>query len=208
MAAELHLSSAVFSEALSELEAEMVVTLAHRTTRSFALTPLDGAVLKWATATLDAADAAVTYRASTQANLSGAVRISASTELAAIWLPPLLKPFEAACPDVQVEMQVDDRPPSLGAGPIDMAISAGYDLNPQSTSRSVALLPLALVATPDLIAGGPARETLLARIKRVGFVGRPSICADAAELWALPTYAPQPHEHSSEAAGFPAFCRE
>ncbi len=83
-------------------------------------------------------------------------------------------------------MQVDDRPPSLGAGPIDMAISAGYDLNPQSTSRAGALLPLALVATPDLITGGPARETLPARIKRIGLVGRPSIRADTAEIWALP----------------------
>jgi DNA-binding transcriptional LysR family regulator len=52
--------------------------------------------------------------------------------------------------------------------------------------RQAWVLALALVAKPDLITGGPARETLPARIERIGLVGRPSICADAAEIWALP----------------------
>lgn len=44
-AARLRLSPAVVSESLPELEAEMGVTLAYRTTRSFTLTALGGAVL-------------------------------------------------------------------------------------------------------------------------------------------------------------------
>jgi DNA-binding transcriptional LysR family regulator len=185
-AAELRLSSAVVSEALSELEADMGATLARRTTRSFALTPLGEAVLNGAAKALDAADAAIALAGETQTKVSGVVRITAPTELAAIWLPGLLKGFEADAPDVRVEMLADDAFVQLGASPIDMAISAGYEVNAHSRRRNAAMLPLALVATPELLAGGPLRETLPAKIKRTGLVGRPGIRKDVGEVWAMP----------------------
>ena len=185
-AAGLRLSPPVVSEYLSELEAEMGATLARRTTRSFTLTALGEAVLEHAAASLDAADAALELGTSTKTSVSGVVRITAPTELAANWLPPLLKRFEATYPDVQVEMQADDTLLHLGSSPIDITVSAGYEIAALSRRRLSARLPLVLVATPSLLAGGPARETLPARIKRIGVVGRPGIRPDAAEIWALP----------------------
>ena len=185
-ASELRLSTATVSEALSELETEMGATLARRTTRSFNLTPLGEAVHEQAAKALNAADAALALAKEHRGAVSGAVRITAPTELAAAWLPPLLKQFEAAYPDVAVELQADDAFLRLGGSLIDLAISAGYEIGAHSRLKTAALLPLALVATPELLAGGPKQETLAARIKRVGLVGRPGLRPDAAEVWALP----------------------
>lgn len=167
----LRLSPAVVSEALSALEDKLGVTLARRTTRSFALTDAGGRVLRSAEAAMAAADTAMAAGGSDRTP-AGPVRLTAPTELAVAWLPSRLRAFHAAYPGVAIELEAEDGFVNLSGGPIDLAVSAAYSApSAIRPANAIAMLPLVLAAAPDLVDAGPKRETAARRIERIGLIG-------------------------------------
>ena len=120
-AASLRLSVPVVSAALADLEAELGVTLATRTTRSFRLTDAGQTVQACAARIAEASAAALAIGAPDRP-LTGRVSVNLPVELASHWLPPRLASFRAAHPGVAVSVTATDRVLSSSENPHDLSI--------------------------------------------------------------------------------------
>lgn len=171
-AAKLGLSPAVVSEALSELEALVGVTLIRRTTRSMVLTPDGEDMLEHAALVVSAGDKAMAVARPSSSALSGPVRITAPTEVAVGWFPPLLRAFEASHPGVRVEVDAEDAMVALASSDLDLAIRTRFAERPKTGKDLCACLALELVCAPRQM--GAADEPLEARLERMGIIGTAS----------------------------------
>lgn len=168
-AGKLGLSPAVLSEALSELEAVVGVTLIRRTTRSMSLTQDGEEMLAHAAVSISEADRAMSVGEPVAATVRGTVRVTLPTEVAVGWFSPALKAFEAKYPEVRVEVEADDDIVALASSDLDVAIRTMFAEEPKSGKDICACLPLALVCAPEVL--GDTAETLDARLQRIGIIG-------------------------------------
>ena len=165
-ALKLGLSPAVVSEALSELEDVVGVTLIRRTTRSMALTKDGEDMLEHAAVVVSAADEAMAAAKPAASAVRGTLRITLATEVAVGWFPPLLRAFEAHFSDVRVEVDAEDTMVALASSDIDIAIRTRFTPQPRFGKDICACLPLELVCGPPHAGNGG--EGLEARLERVG----------------------------------------
>lgn len=150
-AARLNLSVPVLSEALSELEAELGVSLAARTTRHFELTQAGIRTQAVAKEILDRAEA-LTDLTPNERPLEGTLSLTVPAEIAGFWLPQKIKAFKAKHRQVTFDVDVADRVVDLRAGTIEMSIRAEY-VSPGEQSRSAINLPLVVVASRSVPVG-------------------------------------------------------
>lgn len=168
-AGKLGLSPAVVSEALSELEAIVGVTLIRRTTRSMALTKDGDDMLAHAAEVVSAADKAMAVARPRAEVVRGTVRITLPTEVAVGWFPPLLRAFEAEFPGVRVEVDAEDAMVSLASSAADLAIRTRFTAKPKAGRTICACLPLELVCAPQLcLEGNEELEDLVNRVSVIG----------------------------------------
>lgn len=173
-AERLSISPAVVSEALTELEALMDVTLLQRSTRSMKLTAAGRAVFEPAADMVMAAEAALRLGGDAAQRLSGTVRMTISGELCLNWLPARLRKFELLQPTVKVEVTIDDSAMDLASSDFDLAVRAAFALRKGDIDHAIDYLPLECVCAPALIAKA---ESLRARLTRIGIIG-PTAGAD------------------------------
>lgn len=143
-AIRLNLSVPVLSEALSELEDELGISLATRTTRRFALTE---AGIHAHSAAQQILDTAQSLRSLTSdvPPLFGTLGLTVPVELAGFWLPDRIQPFRAEHPDIVFNIEVTDTVIDLQASAIEIAIRTEY-IAPGERSHSPENLPLVVVA--------------------------------------------------------------
>lgn len=145
-ASSLGLSVPVVSAALSELEEELNVTLAVRTTRSFALTKTGEQVSAAARKLLAAAGAAMDAAGGrADADLSGSLSLSLTTEMAAHWLPPHLARFRKHFPNVTLHVDARDDVVTLKSSIFDLAIRA-YGPRHPALDTGLGQIPLQCVS--------------------------------------------------------------
>lgn len=144
-AERLGLSVPVVSEALSELEEELSVTLANRTTRRFDLTDAGKIVHEAAASMLRVAEDAFQFQ-SDERPLSGRLSLTLPVELATGWLSKRIKAFRAEHPNVELSVEATDNVRDLGKSAIDLAIRTSYR-PPGSDRDDREYLELACVAT-------------------------------------------------------------
>ncbi|MFZ5675303.1 MAG: transcriptional regulator GcvA [Pseudomonadota bacterium] len=122
-AEELHVTPAAVSHQIKEFEEQLDIRLLERTSRSMRLTEageiLHAAVTE-ALAGLGRATGLMRRRRD-----SAALRVTASTSIAARWLVPRLDDFMLAMPGVDVRLDVSDRVREFGRDEIDLAIRFG-----------------------------------------------------------------------------------
>lgn len=124
-AKRLGLSNPVVSTALSELEDELAVKLALRTTRKLKLTQVGKQVHEHAQNMLIAADSALSV--GSQASLTGGeLRITVPVELGTHWLPDRLLSFYQQYPAIDLQVDSDDSVTALQSSEYDVAIQANY----------------------------------------------------------------------------------
>ena len=167
-AARLSLSPAVVSEALSDLEDRLGVSLITRTTRSMAITEAGASVFEAAARADAAADTALDVAGGAAARPEGVVRLTLSAELAIAWLPPLLHRFQTDHPAVRVEVAAADRVVTLAASQYDLAIRAAFSAAPAAGGDVCTCLLLKLVCAPERTGG--AAESLARRLDRMGLI--------------------------------------
>lgn len=143
-AARMNLSVPVLSEALSDLEAELGVTLATRTTRTFKLTQAGEHTQTAAQDILDRAKGLSDLTA-TDRPLQGRLSLTVPVEIAGFWLPQLLGGFRVKHPEVIFDIDVRDSVVDLRASKIEVAIRTEY-VAPAQQSQSRVNLPLIVVA--------------------------------------------------------------
>ncbi|MEM7301299.1 MAG: LysR family transcriptional regulator [Pseudomonadota bacterium] len=162
-AQRMGLSVPVLSSALSELEAELNVTLATRSTRRMELTSAGQQVHREASYMLEAAQNALAHSGKDQ-KLSGTVGITLPAELALHWLPSRLSAFDTLCPEVTLSIDANDRVVDLAGSAYDIAIRTEYrPVRPETDhedSMVFGWLDLVMVA----------REPLIVRPKESEFV--------------------------------------
>ena len=149
-AEQLHVSIPVLSEALSDLEALLNCTLVSRGPRRFALTETGADVLRHAQSMRAHALEAMRVNEELDGDLKGTVRMTLSVELALKWLPPLIESFNAANPEVVVEVVADDRTVDLASSGTELAIRADWVENIGRPEPTLSHVPLAVVAAPGL----------------------------------------------------------
>lgn len=143
-AARLGLSVPVVSEALSELEAELSVTLAERTTRRFTLTETGRAVRAAADEMLRLAEGVRSIGAP-DAPLTGRLAVTLPVELASDWLAQRLHPFRARNPRLELVVEATDAVVDLGRRMVDVAVRTTYR-PPGAPPTAHETLPLLCVA--------------------------------------------------------------
>lgn len=150
-ARRMELTPAAVSKSLARLEAQLGVRLFNRSTRRIALTTEGTQFLeqaRHALRLLDEAVAGVSQRASEPA---GRVRISVGMAFGRRWVLPLLPALAAAHPQLQVEVDLDNRPVDLVAEGFDIGIRGGFVEDSSLVARRVCALPVALLASPGYL---------------------------------------------------------
>jgi len=110
---------------LAQLEERLGVRLVNRTTRTSSLTPEGETYLHYATRILADLHEMEEAVSSTRAVPRGLLRVNASLGFGRTTIAPLVSTFAQRYPQVEVQLDVTDRPVDLVASGIDLAIRFG-----------------------------------------------------------------------------------
>jgi len=166
----LGISRAVVSTHIKDLERYLRCQLFHRTTRRVGLTS-DGAEYlarcQRILAELEAADEAVR---GTRVAVAGRLRVDVPAAFGRALLIPALPRFTARYPDLQLEVQLNDRVIDLIAEEVDLVVRVGTVREPHLIARRIVTTRLVTCAAPAYLRehGVPAEPEELKRHKLVG----------------------------------------
>jgi LysR family transcriptional regulator for bpeEF and oprC len=166
----LGISRTVVSTHVAELEQHLRCQLFHRTTRRVGLTS-DGAEYlarcQRILAELEAADEALR---GSRLSVQGRLRVDVPVVFGRALLIPALPKFTARYPDLQLEVQFNDRVIDLIAEEVDLVVRVGAVREPHLMARRVVTTRLLTCAAPEYLRahGGVATPEELRRHKLVG----------------------------------------
>jgi LysR family transcriptional regulator for bpeEF and oprC len=172
----LGVSRAVVSTQVADLERHLRCQLFHRTTRRVGLTS-DGAEYltrcRRILAELEAADEAVRR---TRLAVQGRLRVDVPAVFGRALLIPALPRFSARYPDLQLEVQLNDRVIDLIAEEVDLVVRVGPVKEPHLIARRIVSTRLITCAAPAYLRehGAPAEPDELRRHKLIGHLGTAS----------------------------------
>jgi len=146
----LRISTAWVSARVAQLEAHLGAQLLVRTTRRVAPTDAGRVYLERCVKVLDELEAAERAVAELQSSPRGRLRVAAPMSFGLLRVAPLLAPFRAAYPEVEVDVVFDDRVADLVEGGIDVAIRIG------ATLRDSSLVAKALGTGERFVCASPA----------------------------------------------------
>ena len=166
----LGLSRAVVSTHVADLERHLHCQLFHRTTRRVGLTSEGAEYLarcRRILAELAAADEAVR---GTRLAVAGRLRVDVPTAFGRALLIPALPRFTARYPDLQLEVQLNDRVIDLIEEEVDLVVRSGPVKEPHLVARRIVDTRLITCAAPEYLRqhGIPAEPEELRRHKLIG----------------------------------------
>ena len=150
-AASLGKTKAIVSKQVSQLEALLQAKLINRTTRSIAITDTGRSIYDCARQILDDVGALQLTAQGQKETISGRLRISAPQSYAEIKFTPLLANFMLTYPNIQVQMQLNDRFVDIVDEGFDLAIRIGEMQDSNLIARKIGEIESVLVASPALL---------------------------------------------------------
>ena len=179
----LDLTPPAATKRLAQLEERLGVRLVNRTTRTSSLTPEGETYLHYATrilADLHEMDEAVS---STRAVPRGLLRVNASLGFGRTAIAPLVSTFAQRYPQVEVQLDVTDRPVDLVASGIDLAIRFGDLPDQRLVARRIMSNRRLLCASPRYLERHGVPTTLADLANHRSIVHRQN--DDAHGVWRL-----------------------
>jgi len=170
-AAELKLSKATVSKAISRIEARLGARLINRTSRRFALTDA-GRQLAGRAAHLLAEGEAAEDAALAQATLPrGLIRLAAPMSFGVLNVATLLPEFLATYPEVSVDLHLSDAMVDLVGEGFDAAIRIAAMPDSSLVARRLCEMPRYLVGSPAYLRkhGSPKHPLHLAEHRCLGY---------------------------------------
>lgn len=163
-ARQLGISTKLASKYVRQLEERLGAQLLHRTTRSVSLTETGQAYHERCRPLLDQFDELEDLVQARQSELGGPIRVTAPTGFGSNQLVRALKPFQAAHPNVAVELHLSDHHVSVIDQGFDLAVRFGGLKDSSLVARKLMDMRIVCCAAPDyLVAHGvPAEPAALA----------------------------------------------
>lgn len=164
-ARRLDVSKAMVSTAVARLESRLGVRLFHRTTRKLSLTEAGSAALAPTQRALAAAREAEEAATQQRASPRGTLRLTAPMSFGLLHVAPALSAFAAKCPDLRVDLVLDDRFVDLVEGGFDVAVRIGTLPDSSLVAQRISRNRNVLVASRGYVdrAGAPRNPKELAR---------------------------------------------
>lgn len=169
-AEQLELSQPSVSRILSELEARLGQPLFVRHARGVRTTAL-GELLVEAAAAVESSMQGFARLAGGASAARGTVRIAATEVIGTDVLLPRLRELRASCPNLCVELVLDNRVSDLARGEADLAVRMVRPRQAELITRQVATLELGFYASTDYVRrrGQPRTLDDLAEHELIGF---------------------------------------
>ena len=169
----LGLSRAVVSTHVAELEKHLRCQLFHRTTRRVGLTSEGAEYLTRCQRILAELEEADETMRRTRESVQGRLRVDVPVIFGRALLIPALPRFTARYPELQLEIQLNDRVVDLIAEEVDLVVRAGTVREPQLIARRVVGTRVLTCAAPDYLRthGAPATPDELRGHRLVGHLG-------------------------------------
>lgn len=136
------------SRRIAELEDQLGVQLLERSTRSLRLTDIGSEVLEHARHTIELSSAIDHVVSNHLTNVSGTLRLAAPPSISDSLIAPLLNGFQAAYPDVRVQVFITDRIVDQIAEGVDVAFRVGPLKDSTLVARRLLTYRHQLVASP------------------------------------------------------------
>src|SRR5277367_195856 len=151
-AESLGVSSSALSQTIRGLEERLGVRLLNRTTRSVSPTEAGELLLRRVSPAIEELAVAMGQAERYREKIAGVVRIHAFRTAADLFLKPMLRSFGEACPDVVLDVTLDDEVVDVVAGGYDAAIRIGEVIERDMIAvRLGAELRQIAVASPDYL---------------------------------------------------------
>lgn len=150
-AEELNLSKSQVSKQISRLEDRLGARLLHRTTRRMSLTDVGRVFYQRCVQILADLEEAELSIGKLQSEPRGTLRISVPMSFGVMYLAPALSDFMAAYPDLQVDLNFNDRQIDIVDEGYDMAIRIGALADSSLIARKLAPIRLFLCGSPDYL---------------------------------------------------------
>ena len=170
-AAELLLSKATVSKAISRVETRLGTQLIIRTARRFELTDAGRHLVSQAAQILAAGEAAEDLTQARTQTPQGVVRLAAPMSFGVKHLAPLLPEFLASFPDISIDMHLSDAMTDVIGEGFDAAIRIAVQPGTSIAARKLCGMPRSLVGSPSYLAkyGRPKHPLQLAEHRCISY---------------------------------------
>jgi DNA-binding transcriptional LysR family regulator len=170
-AAELKLSKATVSKAVSRVEARLGARLINRTSRRLALTDAGRLLADRAARILADGEAAEDAALAQATQPRGLVRLAAPMSFGVLNIAPLLPEFLATYPELSIDLHVSDAMVDLIGEGFDAAIRIAVLPDSSLVARRLCEMPRYLVGSPDYLSkhGRPRHPLHLTEHRCIGY---------------------------------------
>ena len=151
-ATQLGITKSAVSKRVSRLEAELGVSLLHRSTRKLSLTDAGRRFLQHASHARSAADAAAAAASELQKTPSGLLRISLPMSFGKLHVIPRITGFLQRYPQIEIQFELNDDRPDVIAQGFDLAVVAGKLEDSALIARKLTVHRSVICATPAYLA--------------------------------------------------------
>ncbi|MFB2735617.1 LysR family transcriptional regulator [Shewanella mangrovisoli] len=149
---KLGLSKSAISKRITQLEQHLGIQLLQRTTRSLSLTDAGARYFEYIRPAVQLTQEGLDAISELQQTPKGNLRISVPMVFGRLYIAPLIAEFLKRYPNIQLQMQMDDKTTDLIAGGFDLAIRIGELPDSSLIARKIAPCLSVICASPTYLA--------------------------------------------------------